>query len=650
MSVEEKSVAKEALWVKYGSGVSPLSIIGALYAIFIFLPAQIYIYLMTGGLAGIPVGWFTLLFFLEISKYMGRRMTKQEATLLSILVGLGWIPINFIYSAWFRQSEIAHYFDITPYVPDWAAPPPESKILELRTLFHPVWAPVYAVYFASWVIVSMVSIGLALFAKEMYLEVERLPFPMVQVSSTAIIVLTGEDEAPLRMLGAVSLIGFVWGFVLYGLPFLHQALTGEYVQFIPIPWIDLNRYVETTLPGAFLGIATSLGTYSGGWIVPFPVVVGMFLASIAVWIVANTYVVSNWEALGLPDVNPALPGVQSWWYHGMTVAAGLPRANMFFWFSIFLGLGLAAGLLPLIRRPKIIMDAATLLFRPVTKVRKRYTEPISGLKVTLPLLIGGMVGGIVLFAVLVPEFFWSNLWIIPAMVGFPLISTIIECRTYGETPTAISIPASTLTYLAYYASGYKGVDVWFAPTIVGASGFSWLTTFKLAELTETRITSILKVYWILVPIGIVVGFVYLELFWRMAPIPSGRYPGVQIFWPLSATNTALWIRGGLKGLFRPDWILYSFLLGAGLYLLLDFTHSPITFIYLATGATVVPPVAISYLIGGIIGLLIKRFKGDAWWEKNKLILAAGLTIGQGIAVTISIAIGLIINSIWTLPF
>ena len=649
MSSGERGV-KEILYVRYKSGVSPISILGALYALFIFLPAEIYIYLMTGGTVSIPVGWFTLLFFLELSKYMGRRMTKQEATLLSVLVGIGYIPTSFIYAAWFRSSDIAQYFGLTKYIPDWAAPPPESGILELRTLFHTVWIPVYVVSFISWILSAMVSIGLALFVKEMYLEVERLPFPMVQVSSTAITVLTGEDEAPLRLIGIVSLIGFIWGFVVYGLPFLHQALTGQYVQFIPIPWIDLTRFTEVTLPGAFIGISTGLGTYSSGWIVPFPVVVGIFIASIATWIICNTYVVSNWEALGLPDVNPALPGVQSWWYPGMTIAIGLPRATMFFWFSIFLGLGLAAGLLPLIRHPRILRDACVLLIKPTTKVERRYTEPISGLKVTLPLIICGITGSIVLFAILVPEFFWSNLWIVPAMVGFPIVSTIIQCRSYGETPTVISIPANTLTYLAYYASGYKGVDVWFAPTIVGASGFSWLTTFKLAELTETSIRSLLKVYWLLVPLGIIVGFLYLELFWKMAPIPSGRYPGVAIFWPLSAVNTAIWIKGGLKGLFKPTWILYSFLLGGALYLLLDFTHSPITYIYLASGATTVPPISISFLIGGLIGLIIKRIKGDIWWNKNKLILAAGLIIGQGIAVTLSIAIGLIINSIWMLPF
>jgi len=143
----------------------------------------------------------------------------------------------------------------------------------------------------------------------------------------------------------------------------------------------------------------------------------------------------------------------------------------------------------------------------------------------------------------------------------------------------------------------------------------------------------------------------VELFWRIAPIPSGRYPGAVIFWDIDATMRSLWIKGReLPGLFTVDRILYAFVIATALYMVLDFLHSPITLVALGAGISTITPYAVTYLIGAIIAKILSWRTGKEWWNKHKMLIAAGLLIGEGLAVTLSVAVALIINSIWTLPY
>ena len=142
----------------------------------------------------------------------------------------------------------------------------------------------------------------------------------------------------------------------------------------------------------------------------------------------------------------------------------------------------------------------------------------------------------------------------------------------------------------------------------------------------------------------------MELFWRIAPIPSGRYPGTVIYWPIWATMRSIWIKGLQVGLFRVGWIVYSFIIGTGLYLLFDLVfHLPATYIALGSGIGMMTPTASSYLIGGILGIFFRRKMGDEFWNEYKRIIASGIAIGAGVAIAISLAVAIIIQSIWTIP-
>lgn len=636
----------ERSWTTFTSGFTRMSVLAILYAIVVFIPATIYLTLMTGGVAGIPVAWFTLLLWVELGKLSGRRITKQEATMIMILTGaMTLYPLSLVYTAWYRTSPIAKSFDIGAYVPDWAAPSEETGIMKLRTFFNPAWVLPIGVTMATTLFFVMVNFGLGLFAREVFIETERLQFPMQQMSGTALMTLTGEEKRPLHILAVFAVIGFIYGYFLYAAPFILQAFYGRYVQIIPIPWVDLNRGIEKFFPGASLGVFTDLGPIASGFILGFPTVLGIFIGSFAIWFFGNWLTFQY----NLVDIDPINPGVQSWWAPGMSIQMAWQRSLLYVWAMILIGTLLAVGLAPILRRPWLLRRAFSYMLRP--RRVKRLTDPIPFGKVTLPLLIVGMAGSITLFAYLVPEFVKVVPWIFILMVFTPFLITMIGGRMIGET--GVDLPGNVFPYLTnllYYESGYRGVDIWFAPNIMTSSGGGTLSWFKVAELTETRSDGLIKIYWLLLPVALLFGYLYVELFWRLAPIPSGRYPGIAIYWDISATMQSIWIRGGSFGLFRPPWILYSFIVGTGLYLALDLLHCPVSFIALGAGVSTITPVAVTMLIGGLVAKIFSWIMGKEWWEKHKMLIAAGLMVGEGLSITLSVAMALIINSIWVLRF
>jgi len=200
------------------------------------------------------------------------------------------------------------------------------------------------------------------------------------------------------------------------------------------------------------------------------------------------------------------------------------------------------------------------------------------------------------------------------------------------------------------STGYAKADIWFVP-------WPWLTgigpqlsNLKVCQLTDTSAKSLIKTYWIFLPVSMFFGLIFAELFWSVAPIPSARYPGASMIWPINATYESLWMRGRELGLFRLDWLLIALAVGTVMALALDLARSPISFIAVAAGTVVYPPFAVTYAIGFIIRALFWKLVGKDYFESKRQLVAAGIMLGEVIAVTTGVAIALVITSIWTLPF
>jgi len=113
-----------------------------------------------------------------------------------------------------------------------------------------------------------------------------------------------------------------------------------------------------------------------------------------------------------------------------------------------------------------------------------------------------------------------------------------------------------------------------------------------------------------IPVALLAGYAYAQMFWSMAPVPSGRYPATAIYWPVDVINTVVWVTRPI-GIFQPLWILEAFIVTAGLDLVAHFAGLPLSSNYtMALGAIVK---AISSQIECFTGIKLptKKYFGTA---------------------------------------
>jgi len=616
----------------FQSGFTSRSILASIYAIAVFTPAIMYLQLVTGQ-TGFSVAWFTLLLWSKLLEMSGNKLLRQEALIVFLLSGLEFIPLSLIYRAWYRQSEIAILFKLVYEIPDWYAPPPITRIIEFRTFLHSSWIPVLSLLAISSILNQILAFSLALIAREILIESENLPFPIQQANAVALVTVTEGEPFSTRILSVFATFGFIYGFFLYALPFVIQSWSGQLIYFLPIPWIDLNKQIEISMPGALFGLATDIIPYASGIIIPFKAAISLGIASLAVFFFGNWLVVKY-------NLSPT-----PWWTPGMNIQLASQQSILYFWATILIGFALSAGIGPILKHPKFFTSSLQHLINPTPQKSLRRTDPINfRIWILLPLIIS-LVGHLALSIILVPNFILSNLWFIPFMIFLPFISTLTAGRMLGEVGTA-TFPSGNFQNILYLASGYPRADIWFFPSPATTSGHGYLTWFKIAEITKTDAKSLIKAFWFVWPVSFILGIVYLQILWSLGPIPSARYPGVQIYWPIDATFQSLWIKGREVGMFPVSWVFFSFVVGLLIFFLIDLLHLPISFAALAAGSGTLPPYGIAYVLGAIVSLVIEKIIGKEFWRKNKLLIAAGLMMGESIAITISVAVSLIINSIW----
>ena len=619
------------------SGFTWRSLLGGLYALLIFSPAIIWLSLVTVGVhLGAAVPFSTIIFLAEIIRLTGGRLTKNEAIIIFLIASIvGTTPmfIDLIYSEYFVHSPSAAQFNIVEQIPVWYAPPISSPVWKLRTFLHPDWIAPIAVRFLATILGLIGGLSLGFIAREMFIEEWRLPFPIQQVVVGTVLNVCEREERSLDLFATTAIGGFIYGLILYAVPFVSKA-AGYPLSFIPIPWVDFWYHVQMFFPGASFGIATDIMPFVIGLVLSPNVSIGMFIGSFSVYFVANWLLVRfGWTMWATRYTS------------GMNVARILRESTLTVWACPLIGMGIAAGLVPLLLRPRLL----TRLFRRIIHPSSTRTERrLSGPPVSSKLVIGAFLlatsGGLLLVWYLVPQ---SPLWILlPFFFLWSFFSTIVSTMMIGTTGMGFQTPY--LKEILIYSSGYQGYDIWFAPFPI-ATGTGWVTSFKLCQLTGTTIGSYLKA-WVLTWIAaILLSFIFVSSFWAIAPIPSSVYPGVEVMWPVTATYQALWVSRP-PGFFHPDWILYSSIITGLLCIVFHVAKIPLSMLTIAVGAGTAIPVAVTIMIGLLFRQILKKIKGEKWYRENNITIAAGLISGEGVAAVLGAAIAIILKSTWVRPY
>ena len=641
----------------YVDGFSWKTVIGALFIGFIMMPGSIYLGLIAGQGMGPAAEWVTIILFMEVARRSYQSLKKQEiyllyyigAALTSQAAGVALFGGPFagmIWNQYVVHTPIAHALGITAGVPTWVTPHEDSKALLQRTFFNWDWAPVIALMMYFQVFGRMTSWGLGYALFRITSDIERLPFPMAPIAAEGAMALAESSNQKegwrWRIFSIGSMMGVGWGSIYILLPAVTGLIFAQPITIVSVPFIDYTQNTQKILPAALTGIGTDLGQVLIGFLLPLPVIVGSFVASISCHIIANPILQKM--------------GVLHTWTPGTDMVQSQLLNSFDFWLSFGIGtsmvvavIGIASVIRALVKSgQERSAGGSAMRFAPP---KGRGDIPISA---ALAAFAVGTLAYVGMCHYLVPGF---PLWIL-IFFGFvwtPIFS-YINARMAGLAGSAVSIPY--VKESSFMLAGYNKVDIWFAPIPLSDHGHM-AQAFRTVELTKTKFTSIAKVEMLMLPIMLFCSLLFWSFIWKLAPIPSAVYPFASKFWPVSAQASALWMTANKTG--QDNFILKSInphFIGAGAgvailaYLACLVGGLPILGFYgFVSGTQALPAFAIPQFIGAMLGryYFSKRY-GKENWKAFVPVLVAGYYCGMGLVGMGAVSLALLSKSVSQLPY
>jgi len=637
---------------EFEDGVTLRTAIGALFIGVVMMPGSIYMGLIAGAGMGPAAEWVTIILFAEIARRSLTRLSRQEVYILYYIAGglttiIGGVMLAggpfgmLIWNQYLVQSTAAKGFGIADKIPQWVSPPEGSEALIKRTFLHRAWLPAISLMVLSQILsrISWFSMAYTLF--RVTSDLENLPFPLAPVAAQGATALaeTTEDKETWRwrVFSVGMAIGLGFGAIYVGLPALSGLITAKPIVLLPIPWIDFTRTTQSILPAAPIGIVTNLSAVLMGFILPFWVVVGGFMAAM-IYVFANPI----FYRMGL------LPS----WRPGMDTIMTSFSNSVDLWLSLTIGTAFAVaavGIFHALRSAGRRGGRRTTSYRPPPG---RGDFPIS---LAVLLYTASTVAYIILCMKLLKDDRFP--WIFLVAFGFlitPLIS-YVNARMVGLTGQLVGFPY--VREGAFILSGYKGVDIWFAPIPYADYGRRAML-FREVELTGTKFTSIIKAELMILPISLICGFIFWSLIWKMSPIPSPTFQYAQNFWHLIALRNCLWYSATTEGgsvfakAIKLKWIITGFGFGLSSFLILSALALPTSLVYgFIRGMGTLPHMIIPEMAGALIAkYYFERKFGRKTWRLYAVVLMAGYACGMGLIGMGSVAIALITKSVLQLPY
>lgn len=635
---------------EFQDGFSWKTVAGAVFLGFIMLPASEYLTLVIGSDHTINTAarWVTIILFAEISKRSFKDLRMQELYTLHYMTGLALAsPFEgYLWKQYVVQSEFVQAMGIAQDLPSWAFPSAASIQEHGPTFFTRAWLPVIFLTMFGIIISKIDNYGLGYVLYRLVNDVEKLPFPFAPVSAAGIVALSNtRDEKNSwrwRCFAIGGMIGLVWGGIYVAVPIVSQAILPKRVELIPLIYVDFTPQLSRYLPAVPLNLVFDLGTFLMGMMAPFWSVMGAF-----------------WGVVFTMAANPFLYewGVLANWKPEMGFIDTMFVNNIDFYMSFGIGLTLAVTVANLGVFVKYLFgnrakekDATALRqdqdwigrFRAgwKTLVTNNVARGDFSILIAVFIYLGSTFTWIALGTFLVEGYPWK-IFVVYALIYTPLIS-YATAKLEGLCGRAISIPY--VKELTIILSGYKGIDIWFAPTPIRNLG-AQTVGFRVLELTGTKIKSQIKTLILTTPIVVVASLLTSQILWQMAPIPSDAYPFTQKMWELQVKNWCVTMTATMEGgsLFLEalhlEYILWGVGLGTGVFVLLSSLGMPVMLIYGAVwGLSQSSPGALIWtMCGAFVGRYYFKRKFKDMWLKYMAVILAGFGCGMGLISMVAMA-------------
>ncbi|MEI6501483.1 MAG: peptide transporter, partial [Armatimonadota bacterium] len=521
---------------EYKDGFGWKTIIGALFIGLVMMPGSIYLGLVVGQTMGQAAEWTTIILFTEVARRSFTVLSKQEVFLLYYVagglaagdasLGLSGGPFaGLVWNAYLKSPSVAPS-GLGEKVPNWVAPASNSDAILRRTFMHPDWLPAIGVLIATQLFsrLAWFTFGYVLF--RLTSDGEQLPFPLAPIAAqgaTALAEASSKEETwRWRIFSVGSMMGIAFGMIYVAIPVLSGVILVQPIQILPIPFIDFTQGTERLLPGAAIGLATNIGSIFGGFVLPFWMVAGSFFASMATIIINPVAQVTG----HLPTWRPGMDSLRAQWASSIDI-----------WLSFGIGTAFAIAILGFIKVAQTWRLAKSegrkggLAFGTPPKGRGDFNVwwclGLFFLATTFyVILCKKLVPGFPIYFVLFFGYIWTP------------FESYINARMVGLTGQAVAVPM--LRQATFIFSGYKGVDIWFAP--IPQSNYGGLAqSFRSVELTGTKFTSLIKAEVLMFVVIMTCSFVFWSYVWKLNPIPSGYYPYTEKMWSYSAMSSWLFM-------------------------------------------------------------------------------------------------------------
>ena len=672
----------------YEDGFSMRTVAGALFVAVVMMPGAIYMGLVAGQSLGAAAEWVTIILFAELARRSFTQLKRQEVfVLFYVASGIAAVTVpHLALSGGPFATTIWHQYllqspetsAIADRIPEWVVPAADSPGIQDRNLADSAWwytsstgwlSPAILIA-TGFVLGRMAFFGLGYLVFRLTSDVERLPFPLAPIAaegSTALAEATeretdgGRKKKSWRrnVFSAGACMGIVFGSIYVLLPVVSGLFLARPIMILPIPFVDFTSNVEGVLPASLVSISFDAVLVLAGMILPIRLVAGTFTA------VVLTGVIGGPILLYL--------GAFEHWRPGSGLLVNQMLLSFDFWMSASIGLAGAVLILGLYSTGKVFYrrakqkkaaelgeadeeDPEAWRADDPDEPPYRTSSPQRGdfpVWAAVVLFVTAISGFCWVCKILVPDF---PLWII---VGFGFIWTpihsYISARLIGLAGRPLTTPF--LKETVFIASGYKKVDIWFAPIPLQNHGFAAMR-FRELELTRTKFTSLIKAELLMLPIIFVSSFMFWWFFWHLNQIPSSSFPYAARVWPIAARQAYLIFTANssdsplLLQALNPTTIICACAVGLAIYMLLGRLGLPVIFFYGLVGGVGVPlHGGLSMMIGALAGRFYFRKKfGKEKWSRYTPVVAAGFACGMGLAGMTAVATSLIVHCVKELPF
>jgi len=648
--------------IEFKKGFTWRAFAAIIFGCLIVEPALIYYLLVSGG--GQPYGpWLVLIIWAGILSFMGKDLTVQEAFIINsfgaamVMTGFMGLPYEatgaglFLYPIqnmiYYTSSPITIAFGITRQVPSWYAPSFNSLIVKgtVRTFFDPSLIIPQTIMIVDSVLGIMMGISLAFLNFQLFVREEKLEFPIYSAFVGGFVALSSEGKGmPRQVLMISTFIGFLYGAAAWVIPIFFPWLPMIFGGFYPGMTTDLTYFLEQGgLRGASLGIFNDVYAIALGFVTPFFVVALMWIGAFATYFLGNMLLVKFdlWT-------DPTEIGS---WISRSSAAYCAYWSNLRFWMMAIIGISLALAIIPQIRHPGPLIRS----FKSLAKTASGSEEQgMFSIKIILTLFLIASIASTILTHLLVPDF---PIWIVVALVvGWSFIATFVASNIAGVTGGLQSIPWVREGVIV--GSGYPNWDIWFAPIQMNTLGASLCAQMKQAVMTRTLISDYIKAFLFTITLTFVFSFVYMSLFWNIAPIPSVNYPATINIWQIAVQNRNLttdWLKTGR--FFNLNLLFGSFATGTVVYLVSDYLGFrgvlPSILGGITSGLGFMPPIiwTTSMMIGAFLGkYAFSRVLGTSRWNKWKGTIFSGLSAGNSIALIFMVGLISATKAQWVMPY